>query len=252
MPPISSLFTFSLILPFALLPCDAVKLTFFLHHQESRITELRDIFQAVSYPESQAWGAFISFEEVVRLQQPHASTISVFDAHLTSLGLFDAGATVSRSVAGDKVVAIVEEAELHARFAFTRIKASSELTESEVRALVHPEAMGGVIETVGIGGLRSQRRRRLGASLRPWNPPSHAQRPWPVRATEGRDPPELKCLSDEVNPTCLRFAYGLNESRGNSSQNAQAVIVNQPFLSSDLVRFSCHFSVPLLYPRRLK
>lgn len=76
-------------------------ITYFVKQQGA--AKLLEEAQAVSDPESERYGDFLSFEDVVALQRPDPDHLKQLHAHLDSLGVEERTSTV----AGDKVVAVL-------------------------------------------------------------------------------------------------------------------------------------------------
>jgi len=171
--------------------------TFFLKQPNAH--RLVDIALDVADPESVNYGAFLSFEEVVALQQPAPGHLEQVHAFLDRVGA--TGRNVS--VAGDKVTAILG--------AFVE-KLPLQLTEF----------LDGVM-----------------SSGRIWRSQPPIQRATRPHAFQNASDDPQSCMSplNGVTPVCLRKAYGIGSTVAKSSKNSQAVIVNEGFSQSDLQSF---------------
>jgi tripeptidyl-peptidase-1 len=170
--------------------------TFFLNQPNAK--RLVDIALDVADPKSINYGAFLSFEEVVALQQPAAGHLDLVHAYLDRVG-----ATARNvSVAGDKVTAT--------------LPANSEKPPMELTAI-----LDGVMSSEPL--LHQQ-------------PVQRAARPLAFKKVSD-DPQSCLSPLNGVNPECLRKAYGIGSTVATSGKNSQAVIVNEGFSQSDLGSF---------------
>lgn len=167
----------------------------------------------VSDPDSERYGDFMSFEDVVALQRPSPEHLKQLHAHLDSLGVQDRKSTI----AGDKVVAVLP---------------------GEVD-VVPPSLLGaldGVTTSTDWKVTRtaprvSRRARRGGRRYR-------------RETLENSDEVLPNCLAESmITATCLRGIYGVNTTSSHP-KNLQAVIVNEEFSQSDLKHFEAENKLP--------
>jgi tripeptidyl-peptidase-1 len=191
---------------------ELARLTFYVKQQPAFLAQLETTFHEVSNPKHENYGKHLSFEEVVRLQTPLLEHVNMVESHLASIGAIE----ISRTVAGDKIIATVSP---------------SLLKQSNAESVVFPKALKEAVDMVA--GLKKLE------LLKP-APIKPAQRTQPV--DKKADP--QACLADRVEPPCLRKAYGIEKYRASNTTNAQAVIVNQGYKKTDLALFLSRYGLP--------
>lgn len=169
---------------------------------------------AVSDPTSEDYGAFLSFEEVVALQRPPQGYLQKMLVYLDSIGVKDRHV----SLAGDKVTAAMPAGQA-SNFALAEL-------EAVLDGVMAPNAGWEFLSPV-------QR-----------HPQNHSGLTRQLALPLGDGP--AACLSplSGVTPTCLRSAYGIGDARASHPDNLQAVIVNEPYESSDLEKFLAKYKLP--------
>lgn len=188
------------------------RVTFYVKHQPQHIETLKSVFKIVSDPSSADWGAFLTFDEVVRLQTPFKGHTSLVLEHARLLGPL----SVDITAAGDKVVVLLESENVLA------------LGGPAFLATI-PKTLQNVVDFVSV------------SSFSPSSSSSAARsrKSWPAKEKTGqrvsKDPQD--CLFDRVDPKCLRDAYGIQLVANATDFNAQTVVVNQGFRASDLTAF---------------
>jgi tripeptidyl-peptidase-1 len=189
------------------------ELTFFVKQQAHLLAELESKFHSVSDPDSADYGKHLTLEETVKYQRPSEEHLSMLAKHVASVG----GNIVDQSVAGDKVV----------------VQFPPGLSVEHV----FPQHLESAVDFVG--GLPRDSR----DSMQPLQSPS--RRPHPAKPTEETlTANPYDCLKERVTPTCLRAAYGLNDTHGTNPKNGQAVIVNQEYGPLDLKLFLAKYKLP--------
>lgn len=188
---------------------DVRSVTYFLK-QKGAVKLLNDALE-VSDPDSDRYGDFLSFEEVVDLQRPEPEHVQQLHAYLDTLGVLERKATV----AGDKIVAAIPR---------------------EANAF-HESIASAVDGVLGGGGM--------------WNLDGMKPRKGTRRSTAPQSKTNSSlpsCLSQSmVSADCLRSIYGLGDPktvRSTHPSNLQAVIVNEQFAPSDLKYFLSENKIP--------
>lgn len=167
----------------------------------------------VSDPDSERYGDFLSFEDVVALQRPAPEHLKQLHAHLDALGVQDRKSTI----AGDKVVAVLPPGA--ATVPTSLLGAIDGVTTSTDFQ---------VTRTAPRSGRRTRREGRTN------------------KRDELQSSDELlpNCLAESmITATCLRGIYGVNTTSSHP-KNLQAVIVNEEFNQNDLKVFEKENHLP--------
>lgn len=195
--------------------------TYYVKHQEQRVQALKARFDAVSYPDSNEWGQFLSFEEVVRLQTPLTEHTASVIAHARALG----ATSINPTQAGDKI---------HVIYPFAQ--GSEGLRDT----LFAPPAVREAIDFASVGTKALHPDRVTPRSF----PAKKKAFPAKIPSTDTGLGGTQDCLFDKAVPPCIRKAYGIDAQANATAFNAQTVVVNQGFKASDLATFERRYFLP--------
>jgi len=202
----------------------AVKLTYYVKHQEHLAQQLEARFWEVSTPGRAQYGQFLSHEEVARLQAPRREDVAQVERHLRSLG-----ASYSSTLAGDKIIADVPASSL-------KLPDLGVAWGEAVQERLLPTTLRDVVDMVA--GVPKD------ASFTSSSEAKEVRGPVQKAARAQKSGGPQDCLNDRAVPPCLRTAYGLNDTRASHPDNLQTVVVNEMYKHSDLATFLSQYNLP--------
>jgi propanediol dehydratase large subunit len=202
----------------------ARELTFFVKQQSSKLLDLEEKFHAVSNPKDPDYGKHLSHEQVIELQRPTAANVKLVKTHIAQFD--DIVDYVAETIAGDKIVVTLKDQAAHGHL---RV---SELTQM-------PDSMSVAVDFVADTA-------PVSANLLSPSPVANRTTALSASTVSSSDSDPYACLQEQVNPTCLRSAYGIGETESTQAHNSQAVIVNQCYRTKDLDSFLKEYKLPAL------
>lgn len=199
----------------------ARELTFFVKQQPSKIQRLEEIFHAVSDPDHKDYGKHLTHKEVIEYQRPTPTDLLAVKTHIAQ---FSGVGSVRESLAGDKVVV--------------------SLIDGAGGLLLLPSAVLGAVDFVA--DTAPVQTSILDPTPNRTRTTPTAREITPTAAVTDPTPSAYACLKKQVNPTCLRKAYGINDTKSTQPHNSQAVIVNQEYKPADLAAFFKAYDLPAM------
>jgi Subtilase family len=214
---------------------DLLRYVLFVRHREGAAEKVEQVALERSDPlDTENFGKFLSVKDVLDLQKPCKHAASAVWRHVKTLQALEGSRLTAQRLtpAGDKVEVLVSRA------FFEQLGGWSAVFPPTVERACDFIAGGDGGKEMGAPPARA-------ALVRSFHRSNLRRSSAGDRLKSGAANPQA-CLANQVDPPCLRKAYGLNATTvgGRAPRNAQCVAVNEYYSPADVASFQKQFGAP--------